>query len=153
MRNCAASLHGTTHAYWRRGCRCPEAVAAVRAEGRRKTAKRCRSLHRVSLCRTGYDEMAIVRAIRGDLSIVLTMPELDEAVDRLDALGWTAERIARHLGITSRTVVRRRAERRLLAEENGAAALPGYRANQPASRQANSLRSDATSQVRQETAA
>lgn len=152
MTGCVASLHKTTHAYWRRGCRCPEAIAAVRAEGRRKIAKRCRSLHRVSFSQTGYDEMAVVRAVAGDLAIVLTMPELDEAIDRLDQGGRSAEQIARHLGITSRTVTRRRAERRELDERNGAAALPGHRTNQLATKRANPTAMDGTPQVRQEAA-
>jgi hypothetical protein len=151
MTGCTARIHGTTHAYAKRGCRCPEAIAAIRAQARRKTAKRCHSLRRISLSRTGFDEIAVARAVRGDTSITLTMPELDEAIDQLEQYLLSAEQIAQRLGIVSRTVVRRRAARRQMAEENGAAALPGYRA--PAAlRQLNPTAPDRTAWVRQEAA-
>ena len=151
MTGCTAGVHGSVHAYAKRGCRCPEAVAAIRERARRRTARRSHSLRRISLSRTGLDEIAVARAVRGDTSIVLTMPELDEAIDRLEHLRLSAEQIAQRLGIVSRTVVRRRAARREMAEESGAAALPGYRA--PAAvRQLNPSAPDRTTRVRQEAA-
>jgi hypothetical protein len=168
MNTCTASWHGTAHAYRKRRCRCPQAIAAFRKEGRHKAARRCRSQRRTSLHRTGYDEIAVVRAVAGDMSVRLTTPELNEAIDRLDRHGRTAEQVARLLGITSRTVTRRRAVRRELARlvvlylvralvsaqlepanESGAAALPGHRA--PAAvRQLNPSGPERTARARQE---
>lgn len=54
------------------------------------------------------DEVKIQRRIDGQL-VELTKPEMHEAHRRLEARGWSAKQIAAKLGITARTVHRKRA--------------------------------------------
>lgn len=58
------------------------------------------------------DEIAVERFVGGDRSLTLAKVERDAAIDRLDRYGLSAREVAIRLGLTQRTVTRRRAERR-----------------------------------------
>lgn len=61
---------------------------------------------------TEPDWAAVDRALGGDRSLTLAVADRYDAIDRLDQLGLSARQIAVRLGVTMRTVQRRRAERR-----------------------------------------
>jgi DNA-binding NarL/FixJ family response regulator len=107
---CSAPRHGARYAYGRDRCNCP-AAADRRAAYKRWAPRKYipgRIVNRI-------DEAAVERAVGGDRSLVLTVDERRAAIDRLDALGFTATAVAVRLGITVRTVQRQR-ERRRAAE-------------------------------------
>lgn len=105
---CTAPRHGRRYAYGPDRCNCPAAV------NRRRHSRREYIPSRRPRCgiRGGYDQVAVDRAVAGDVSIRLTEPELVEAVRQLDAKGLSGAEIATVLGITTRTVQRHRARRR-----------------------------------------
>lgn len=55
-----------------------------------------------------HDEIAIQRALEGDRGVRLTKAEFTEAVARGTRRGMSAQQIADRLGVTDRTIVRRR---------------------------------------------
>jgi hypothetical protein len=59
------------------------------------------------------DWVAVERLLAGDRSVPACASERDAAIDRLDGLGLSQRQIAIRLGVTMRTVARRRAARRL----------------------------------------
>lgn len=61
---------------------------------------------------TEPDWAVVERVLAGDRSLTLAVVERDEAIDRLDRQGLSAANVALRLGITRRTVNRRRAKRR-----------------------------------------
>jgi hypothetical protein len=69
-----------------------------------------RGPHRTTV--TEPDEIAVERFVGGDRSLVLAKVERDAAIDRLDRHGMSAREVAIRLGLTQRTVQRRRTERR-----------------------------------------
>lgn len=86
--SCTAERHGTGWARQRHGCHCPEAIAARRAQ----RGRRVRSRHR-----------------RGRTEAEVAAERLT-TTERLTRYGWPAGRIAEHLGISDRSVVRYRAQ-------------------------------------------
>lgn len=58
------------------------------------------------------DPANVERAVSGDRSVVLSAVERDEAIDRLDGLGYTLLQVALQLEISLMTVSRRRRARR-----------------------------------------
>lgn len=119
---CRARQHDTELAR-AAGCVCPvdwgqPYQPAVRTSGPQREYVRGRAENRLCLKRTQAPEadwVAVERALAGDRSIALTKVERDEAIDRLDRQGLSAREVAVRLGITTRTVNRRRAERRVVA--------------------------------------
>lgn len=117
---CRAAQHDTTAAR-AAGCVCPvewgrpyqpprhEPKKPQRTYVRGRLTNR-RGAHRSTV--TEPDWVAVERRLAGDLSLVLSKVERDEAIDRLDRLGLSAREIAVRLGTTVRTVQRRRAARR-----------------------------------------
>lgn len=61
------------------------------------------------------DEIAVQRYVGGDRPAVLATVDRDAAIDYLDARKCSAREIAVQLGLTMRTVTRRRAARRASA--------------------------------------
>jgi hypothetical protein len=123
---CAAHFHNTIWAYRRHHCRCPAAVAIERAYGRLRASRRPRAQRpnsggRPKASEIDYDWVKVERAIAGDRSFRLTVPELADAIARLDRFGRTAEQIAVRLGVAERTVQRHRTARREAAEKETAA--------------------------------
>lgn len=115
MTACTARRHGTRWAYRRLRCTCPGSEAERRAHYRQASARRYIP-GRVSNRRGAYaglDPVAVDRAVGGDRDVPLSRPERRAAIDRLDASGLSAAEIARRLGVTTRTVTRRRAARRM----------------------------------------
>lgn len=110
--------HGTSWRYSRWGCRCPDAVAAYRAERRRRDAayrarlrtgswqRSSRARHNMTGGRHGIDPVAVERAAGGDRSLVLTAEERAAAVALLASWRMTTAQIADRLGCTDRTVFR-----------------------------------------------
>jgi DNA-binding CsgD family transcriptional regulator len=110
---CTAVQHGSTWAYSRYGCRCPDAVATMRALWRRdRRLPRGRGGHGGT--RDAYvDEVAVRRAAAGEGPLPnLTPAERRMVVDELTAAGFTAREIAVRLQVTVRTVCRARARSR-----------------------------------------
>lgn len=149
MTNCAARLHGSVHAYQKYGCRCPEGIEAARAAWRRSASRRRCELRARAIGCTDYDEIAVVRAVAGDMSIKLTVPELAEAIARLDRRGMSARAVAWQLGVTPRTVVRHRSRRRA-SQEKSAAASPTTALTMPTPQRTVLSTANGTAQVRQE---
>ncbi|OKI47209.1 helix-turn-helix domain-containing protein [Micromonospora sp. CB01531] len=114
MNDCPARHHGTWYAYLRLGCTHPEArdayLAHKRRENRRRPYIRGRMSNRGSR-RGPVDPMAVDRAVGGDRALRLTVDERQAAIDVLDAQGLSANAIAIRLGISARTVHRRRSAR------------------------------------------
>lgn len=117
---CTARLHNSEWAYRRYGCRCAEAMEVESAKARQRASYRSPA-QRPRCGGWDYDWVKVERAVAGDLTLRLTYPELAEAIDRLDRRRWSAEEIAQKLGVTHRTVQRRRAARRQAEQENAAA--------------------------------
>lgn len=112
MSACNARRHGhTAYAYVNYGCRCPDAVAARRARrglGVRPTVRpqpHGRPRH------TRVDEVAVLRAVRGEAMPLGTRERL-LATAELTRRGNGVSRIAVALGVTTRTVQRYRARLR-----------------------------------------
>lgn len=101
---CTAPHHGRRHAYGPNRCNCPSAVS--RRRHRRRYIPGRASNRRGP--RYGVDPVAVDRAVDGDQSLRLTVAERHEAIARLTRQGWSAARIAVHLGCTPRTVCRHR---------------------------------------------
>ena len=121
MSVCTAGQHGTEWAVRKYRCRCPEAVAARRDRDQRRRRIRRQSDPRGRYAnRYGHqgrtspppDPVAVERAAAGDRPVVLSKAERDAAIDLLDRLGLPAREVAARLGMTIRTVQRRRAARR-----------------------------------------
>lgn len=100
---------------------CPDAIADRRRITRAKNAARAaaapRGAYRNRLGRhlrhdPEPDWAAVERAVAGERPEVLTAAERAAAIDRLDACGLSAREVAVRLGMTVRTVQRRRAARR-----------------------------------------
>lgn len=85
---CTATRHGKGYAVQRHGCRCPDALAARRAQRGQRIAGRGRY---------GRSEGFIVA-------------ERIATTQRLTRAGRSAAQIALHLGIAERTVVRYRSQ-------------------------------------------
>lgn len=115
---CRARVHETDAAR-AAGCVCPLAwgqpYRPPRPRPQRNYYVRGRSAnlrgpHRCTV--TEPDVIAVERFVGGDRSLTLAKVERDAAIDRLDRYGYSATQIALRLGVTQRTVTRRRAERR-----------------------------------------
>ncbi|MEV4767777.1 hypothetical protein [Micromonospora humida] len=65
--------------------------------------------HRTTV--TEPDWVAVERALAGDRTLVLAKADRDDAMDRVDRNGASARDVAIRLGLSARTVQRRRAER------------------------------------------
>lgn len=101
-----ALVHGTRSAYRRGGCRCADAIEAVRRNWARRSPQG--TLLRAPKSRDPHiDEIAVARACLGD-PVVLTVPERGAAVERLTRQGMPARLIAERLGMTARNVHRYR---------------------------------------------
>lgn len=104
---CAAERHGTRRAYTHYGCRCPEAIDAMRSRyaarrpGGTRTGPRSRDPH--------ADPVAVARAVMGDRTVYLTVLELGLAIAELGRRGYSAKVTATRLGVSDRTVTRHRA--------------------------------------------
>ncbi len=125
---CAAHFHNTIWAYRRHHCRCPAAVAIERAYGRLRASRRPRAQRpnsggRPKASEVDYDWVKVERAVAGDKSFRLTVPELADAIARLDRYNLTAAEIAVRLGVAERTVQRHRTARREAAEKETAAVV------------------------------
>lgn len=100
------------HSMWatRHGCRCPWALDAIRAchrERSRLTYIPGRRSHNLSGRRRGLDSVAVERAVSGDRSLVLSVPERAAAIAVLrDRERLTTVQIAHRLGVSIRTVDR-----------------------------------------------
>ena len=116
---CRAPQHDTPAAH-AAGCVCPvEWGKPYRPPApARKTPQRTyvpgrehnkRGAHRLTV--TEPDWAAVERALAGDRSIVLAKADRDDAMDRIDRGGASAREVAIRLGMSARTVQRRRAER------------------------------------------
>ena len=69
------------------------------------------------------DEIAVNRALEGDLTVTLTEPELQHVWERLETDEYSAEEIAETLGITRRTVTRWRAAGNVMQGRTGRSAV------------------------------
>lgn len=111
--------HGTASAYAKRGCRCPEAVAAYDDLKRRNREKwRWRHRHRrggagepapnrVFLPEDGIlDEVAIECMVTGSRMVRRTLSERDEAVRRLILAGYEMKTIGERAYTTAKVVRR-----------------------------------------------
>lgn len=112
---CLAGLHDTLWAYREHSCRCPAAVEANterhrRANRRRHPLRGTRPPGRRSIG-ADVDAGRVAEALAG-LHVDLNAAELAAAIDQYDRGGRSAADVARHLGCTTRTVVRHRAARR-----------------------------------------
>ena len=65
---------------------------------------------------TEPDDAAVERLLSGDRSLVVAKVDRDAALDAVDRGGLSAREVAIRLGVTARTVKRRRAERKRAAE-------------------------------------
>lgn len=102
MTSCSATIHNTTWAYRKYGCRCPDAVTAMRsmwADRRNRNRVPPRSLE--------VDEIAVERACHGE-PLPLTYAERAEAVRKLTGQGHSARAISARIRLSQRTVVRYR---------------------------------------------
>jgi len=102
MTACPATLHGTIWAYRKHGCRCPDAVTAMRnmwADRRNRNRVPPRSLQ--------VDDIAVERACFGD-PVSLTYAERAEAVRKLTRQGQSAQAISARIRLSRRTVQRYR---------------------------------------------
>jgi DNA-binding NarL/FixJ family response regulator len=95
-------------------CHCPAATSTPTRRSQRRYIPG-RITNRAGSRTEPVDEIAIDRAVSGDTSIRLIPAERAAAVARLDRRGWSAARIAEHLGCTQRTVTRWRARHRATA--------------------------------------
>jgi hypothetical protein len=115
---CRAREHDSESAR-RRGCVCPvDWGSPFRRPSAQRTYVPGRVINRHGPRRSTVlepDEVAVDRALGGDRSLRLAVTERDAAIDRLDRYGLSAQQIAHRLGITMRTVQRRRAMRRAVA--------------------------------------
>ncbi len=103
---CAAAVHRPTRYSYRRGCRCPETVEAVRATYRARYDQVRKPNPRWCARRSTYlDEIAIERACYGD-RVELTVQERAEAVRVLWRRGLSAKQIGEVLGVSMRTAQR-----------------------------------------------
>lgn len=112
---CPARRHGTADARKRHRCTCPDAVEALRRRERsyrQRTYVRGRAIN-CGPGAPGFDEIAVDRAVAGDRTVRLNALERWAAIDRLDARGMSARQVAEQLGVTTRTVTRRRRCRRV----------------------------------------
>jgi hypothetical protein len=110
--HCTATAHGTNvYAYQRYGCRCPQAVAAMRAKWRRdnKPYQRVGRNPQLSLVVTDIDPVAVDLVVEDGHQLALTVRERKQAAIALARRGWPTWRIADHLNVTARTVFRYRA--------------------------------------------
>ncbi len=112
---CTATKHGTERAHRYHHCRCPEVVAMMHARWaerhRRKMDRRQPAVRRGPMRgwlkgSRSYDHVAVLRAVLGDKTIRLSGPEKLDVARRLGDRGWTARRIAEHVGVSRRTVER-----------------------------------------------
>lgn len=58
------------------------------------------------------DPIAVYRWLDGDRTIRLAVVDRWAAIDQLDRFGYSAAYVARRVGVSQRTVVRRRTQRR-----------------------------------------
>lgn len=112
---CRAADHETPEARTA-GCVCPQEWGQPTPSKPKKRRRYVpgrqhnkRGPHRTTV--TEPDWAAVERALDGDRSIVLAKCERDEAIDRADRGGASARQIAIRLGLSARTVQRRRADR------------------------------------------
>jgi transcriptional regulator with GAF, ATPase, and Fis domain len=116
---CRARVHETEEARRLHRCVCPVAWGRKPPKLERPqrsyiqgSRRNCRGAHRKTVLEA--DWVAVERACGGDRSLILATLERDIAIDRLDSNGFSAAQTARRLGITTRTVQRRRSQRRAL---------------------------------------
>lgn len=102
---CPAALHDTGSAYKRKGCRCPDAIAAHRARQAADRAARPRAAQRYPAVHRDVDEVAVFRALRGE-RMHLGVNERRRAVVELTRDGRSLNWIARQLGVSTITVSR-----------------------------------------------
>ena len=98
---CPATRHGTSSAYRHKGCRCPDAVALMRAIWRGRPDRGPSEPDPLNV------EIAIYRARRcvGPPPLINTA-ERRAVVAALTKAGWTAHDIGAALGLDKRTVGR-----------------------------------------------
>lgn len=105
---CSARRHGTRHAYWRYGCRCP---AAVTANSQHRAALEVPGqLRHATHCRDPFVDETAVDYGRAGQRISLTVRERAAVVHQLSAAKVSAGEIARRLGMSRRHVYRIRAD-------------------------------------------
>lgn len=115
---CRAADHETPEAR-AAGCVCPQewgkpyrpAPSKPTKQRRRYVPGRQHNKRGPRTTVTEPDWAAVERALTGDRSIVLAKVERDEAIDRVDRNGASARQVAVRLGLSARTVQRRRADR------------------------------------------
>ena len=116
---CRARVHESDYARQRGGCVCPVAWGEPFRRSRRTWRPeyipgRVHNLYGPRRCTVDDpDEVAVERAAGGDRALVLAAIERDLAIDTLDRVGLSAAQVARRLGVTVRTVQRRRRARQL----------------------------------------
>lgn len=71
-----------------------------------------RGRRRAVVPHTAADPVVVTRAAAGDRTVVPCAAELDLAIDLLDTWGHSARSAAERLGVSTRTITRRRAARR-----------------------------------------
>jgi hypothetical protein len=106
---CTATTHGSNYyAYQRHGCRCPAAVADMRAKWRRdnKPYQRAGRNPHLSLVVNDIDPVAVTLVVEDGHRLPLTAGERKQAAVALRQRGWPVWRIAQHLNVTTRTVIR-----------------------------------------------
>jgi hypothetical protein len=109
--------HARDHRPGVRGCRCPHhLLAPTRGSGKSRSRYVPGRPHnrygprRRTVPDDAIDPVAVERAAAGDRSIVLAVAERAAAIDTLDRYGLSAREVAIRLGVTTRTVTRRRAD-------------------------------------------
>lgn len=112
--HCTATVHGTNYyAYQRHHCRCPAAVDAMRAKWQRANRSKPYRPHgrnpNLSLVVTDVDPVAVTLVVEDGHQLALTAGERKQAAIALRRRGWPVWRIAEHLNVTTRTVIRYRA--------------------------------------------
>jgi len=134
---CYAGTHGTPGAR-RNGCVCPldptrctpreEHIRKLRRERNRRCTRNRNypkgnleynrwGARRTTVPQELFDPVAVDRILSGDRPARVAVADRYAAIDQLDGPGVTARSIAERVGVSPRTVQRRRAERR--REENG----------------------------------
>ncbi len=107
---CTADRHSTDYSAYRSGCRCPDAVADMRAKWRRwnKPYRRHGRAPGLSLVVNDIDPVAVELVVEDGHQMALTAGERKQAANALARRGWPTWRIADHLNVTERTIFRYR---------------------------------------------
>ena len=113
---CPAPLHGTSWAYQRHHCRCPDTRTAMRKWRKPQAAGTGRHNRNRGPVDPLNIDIALDRIRWGTATPpILNVPERRAIVATLTEQGWTARAIATALGLAQRNVVRHRSANHVAA--------------------------------------